>query len=310
MRNAFFQMGPFLTGIPLNHQEGLVIKIVLSIALCYFLSPIAIAKIQDKVIYGDDNRLQFYQVQRSDVREVADSTAAVVRTANLTEKNDGTTDIKSKSLQKFAGLCSSERFVEEPSGAFCSAFLVGEDMVATAGHCVDAPRCPQSSFVFGYRMSPQGLPPQNVSSSEIYRCQEILERELSSGQDYALVKLDRPVLGHRILTLAKDPVSVGDTVFTVGHPSGIPTKITENGVVRSTKEAFFTANLDTYGGNSGSAVFNQETLEVVGILVRGETDFIYDRVNKCSISNRCKEDGCRGEDVTHISYISEALKRH
>jgi S1-C subfamily serine protease len=287
-----------------------VVKAILFVAVCYFLSPIAIAKIQDRVIYGDDNRQEFFQVRRSDVREVADSTAAVVRTASLMPKADGTTDIKADSLQKTIGLCARERFSSEPSGAFCSAFLVGDDLMATAGHCIDAIRCPQSSFVFTYRMSEQGQAPNNVSSSEVYRCQAVLEREQTGAQDYALIKLDRPVRGHRVLTLAKDPVAVGDGVFTVGHPSGVPTKITDKAVVRSTKSEFFTTNLDTYGGNSGSAVFNQDTLEVVGILVRGESDFVYDRINKCSVSNRCTVDDCRGEDVTNISYISEALKRN
>lgn len=287
-----------------------MIKAVLLVALCYFLSPIAIAKIQNKVIYGDDNRMQYFQVRRADIREVADSTAAVVRNSSLTTKGDGTTDVRAESFQKSMGICSSEPFANEPAGAFCSAFLVGDDMMATAGHCMDATRCMQSSFVFTYRISEQGQAPLSVNSSEIYRCQQVLERSQTGAQDYALVKLDRPVRGHRVLTLAKNPAAVGDAVFTVGHPSGIPTKITDSGVVRSTRAEFFTANLDTYGGNSGSAVFNEDTLEVVGILVRGESDFVYDRLNKCSVSNRCPAGGCRGEDVTNISYISEALKNH
>ncbi|MGZ3748915.1 MAG: trypsin-like serine peptidase [Pseudobdellovibrionaceae bacterium] len=287
-----------------------MVKSVLLIAVFYFLSPIAIAKIQDKVIYGDDNRVEFFQVTRSDVREVADSTAAIIRNSSLTAKSAGTTTVKAESFQEFVGLCSTERFASEPSGAFCSAFLVGEDLVATAGHCVDASRCPQVSFVFTYRMSEQNQAPEEVNSSEIYRCKEVLEREQTGAQDYALVRLERPVRGHRVLTLAKSSVNIGDSLFTVGHPSGIPTKVTDKGIVRSVKPEFFTANLDTYGGNSGSAVFNQDTLEVTGILVRGENDFIYDSVNKCSVSNRCSESGCRGEDVTQISYISEALKKY
>jgi len=287
-----------------------VIKAVLLVALCYFLSPIAIAKIQNKVIYGEDNRQGYFQVRRSDVREVADSTAAVVRRANLTARADGTTDIRAETFQKFAGVCSTERFASEPSGAFCSAFLVGDDLMATAGHCIDSARCAQSSFVFSYRMSAQGQAPNNVSSAEVYSCKAVLERSQTGAEDYALVRLDRPVRGHRVLTLARTPVSVGDEVLTVGHPSGLPTKITDNGVVRSTEAEYFTANLDTYGGNSGSAVFNQDTLEVVGILVRGESDFTYDRVKKCSVSNRCTENSCRGEDVTNISYISEALRKY
>lgn len=293
----------------LESQEGLVVKSVLIIALCYFLSPIAIAQIKSKVIYGDDNRIQYFQVPRADMRDVADSTAAVVRNSNLTVKPSGTTMIRAETFQKSMGLCSSEPFATEPSGAFCSAFLVGEDLMATAGHCLDTARCAQSSFIFSYRMSNQNQAPVEVDSSEIYRCKAVLERSQTGDEDYALVKLDRPVRGHRILTLARNSVQIGDSLFVVGHPSGLPTKVTTNGLVRSTNSAFFTASLDTYGGNSGSAVFNEATLEVVGILVRGENDFIYDSANRCSVSNRCSEDGCRGEDVTQISYISQALSK-
>lgn len=287
-----------------------MIKAILVVALLYFLSPIAIAKIQNKVIYGDDNRAEFFQVTRSDVREVADSTAAVISNKSLTAKADGTTTVKAKTFQQMMNVCSTERFASEPAGAFCSSFLVGDDMVATAGHCVDVSTCAQTSFVFTYRMSQQNQAPYSVSSSEVYRCTQVLEREQTGAQDYALVKLDRPVRGHRVLTLAKNPVAVGDGLFVVGHPSGIPTKITDGASVRSVKPEFFTANTDTYGGNSGSAVFNADTLEVVGILVRGESDFNYDSNLKCSVSNRCPADGCRGEDSTSISYITEALKKH
>lgn len=287
-----------------------MVKAILLIAICYFLSPIAIAKIQNKVIYGEDNRLQYFQVRRADVREVADSTAAVVRTTSLSQAPNGKTNIRAQSFQRNAGVCSSEPFSQEPSGAFCSAFLVGDDMMATAGHCIDSARCPQSSFVFTYRMSSQNQAPTEVDSSEVYSCEAVLERAQTGAEDFALVKLDRPVRGHRVLTLAKTPAQAGDSLFVVGHPSGIPTKVTEKGWVRSVSPQYFTASLDTYGGNLGSAVFNEATLEVVGILVRGESDFVYDSQNRCLMSNRCPEDGCRGEDVTHISYISEALSKH
>jgi len=286
-----------------------VIKTVLLVIVCYFLSPIAIAKIQNKVIYGDDNRLEYFQVPRADVREVADSTAAVIRNTNLLPKPTGTTAIRAESFKQSMGLCSSEPFASEPAGAFCSAFLVGDDLMATAGHCVDAARCPQISFVFTYRMSSQNEPPTEVDSSEVYRCQAVLDRAQTGAEDYALVKLDRPVRGHRVLTLAHQPVRQGDRLIVVGHPSGIPTKVTDQGLVRSVTPAYFTASMDTYGGNSGSAVFNQSTLEVVGILVRGENDFTYDSQNRCTVSNRCAEAGCRGEDATNISYISSALSR-
>jgi V8-like Glu-specific endopeptidase len=111
------------------------------------------------------------------------------------------------------------------------------------------------------------------------------------------------------LTLQQKPVQVGDELYIVGHPAGLPTKIAGGAVVRSVKSTFFKANLDSYGGNSGSAVFNAQTNEIVGILVRGDQDFKYDQANSCTRSNICENDGCRGEDVTNITYINDALNK-
>ena len=51
---------------------------------------------------------------------------------------------------------------------------------------------------------------------------------------------------------------------------------------------------------------NETTGEVEGILVRGETDFVYK--NSCRVSNVCADDGCRGEDVTRITDVFDALR--
>jgi hypothetical protein len=64
---------------------------------------------------------------------------------------------------------------------------------------------------------------------------------------------------------------------------------------------YFRANLDTYGGNSGSAVFDANTGVVEGILVRGENDFV--TRGSCRATNYCPANGCRGEDVTHITNV-------
>ncbi|MBK9322463.1 MAG: trypsin-like peptidase domain-containing protein [Bdellovibrionaceae bacterium] len=286
-----------------------MVKISLIAVVLYFLSPIAIANIQKKVIYGDDGRIQFFQVQRPEVRAVADSTAAMIPNSNLEVKSGGITKINADSFKRVFGVCSNEPFSSEPVGAMCSAFLVGRDLIATAGHCVTDESCPETSFVFSYRMSSLNQAPTEVSSSEVYRCTEVIDREQTQNQDYALVRVDRPVLGHQILTLAKSAPQAGDSLFVVGHPSGIPTKVAGGASVRSVYNGYFSANLDTYGGNSGSAVFSESTLEVVGVLVRGENDFDYDSQNQCMMSHRCADDGCRGEDVTLISYISQAIKK-
>ena len=72
--------------------------------------------------------------------------------------------------------------------------------------------------------------------------------------------------------------------------------------------SFFVCNLDTYGGNSGSPVFNSSTHELEGILVRGETDFIVTE-NGCRKSNVCPQNDpnfvCRGEDCTRSTEFGD-----
>ena len=92
-------------------------------------------------------------------------------------------------------------------------------------------------------------------------------------------------------------------MVVIGHPTGIPTKISDGAKVRMLATKYFVANLDTYGGNSGSAVLNAQSGEVEGILVRGENDYVPAEGRDCQVSNHCTNEGCRGEDVTYITNV-------
>ena len=266
------------------------------------------SKITPKVIYGEDNRLDVYQVSRADIRDVADSTVAIIPITSLKVKS-GSIQIDGSSFGQDMGLCKDEPFFNQITAANCSGFLVGDDLIATAGHCVSSSDCKKYAFVFGFKMLNQTQVQDSIANSEVYNCKEIVAHEYTDEVDYALVRLDRPVRGHRVLKLQQNPADLGEEIYVVGHPSGLPTKVAQGASVREQNGQFFVANLDTYGGNSGSAVFNEKTSEVVGILVRGATDYIYDRGAKCTRSNQCPLDGCRGEDVTNISFIINALKQ-
>src|SRR5262249_3665943 len=95
-------------------------------------------------------------------------------------------------------------------------------------------------------------------------------------------------------------IGAGTRLYVIGHPSGLPAKFADGAEVRTASDpAFFTANLDTYGGNSGSPVFNAATHEVEGVLVRATTDFV--PVGMCLVSAVCPTSGCSGEDCTRVS---------
>jgi len=264
-------------------------------------------ELTENVIYGSDGRQDVYQASEA-LKLLADSTVALIKNADLTQQG-ATTLIAGETFAQSYQLCSSEKFREQNTSAFCSGSLVGPDTIITAGHCITSQSdCVGTSFVFGFAVKSAGVLPTQVSNNEVYRCREIVTRVLqNTGEDYAVIKLDRAVTNHAVLKIRRSgEASVGDPLLVIGHPVGLPTKITTGGKVRSTaNSSYLVTNLDTYGGNSGSAVFNAQTLEIEGILVRGEQDFVSQ--GGCNVSKVCSDDSCRGEDVTRISVLRQFI---
>lgn len=122
---------------------------------------------------------------------------------------------------------------------------------------------------------------------------------LIEKSDYAVLKLHEKVPGPgdivpisqedladdktlgRLFCRCNDPTDyIGEDLYTIGHPLGLPKKLVPNGKVsgRKFKDQYQTT-LDTFMGNSGSPVFNDEH-KLVGLFVSGYPDFI---VDKCCI---------------------------
>lgn len=265
----------------------------------------------NKVIYGNDDRLDLYEVTNSFHLDLAKSTAGMIEGSDITVNGDVAT-ITGPTMRS-RGMCASERFSEQMTAANCSGFLVGEDLLVTAGHCITSQSdCRSYKWVFDYANHDANTEAaMTVDAANVYGCKEILSQSLdrSTQDDFALIRLDRKVTDRtplKVRTAGK--VEDNTAIVVIGHPTGLPTKVAAGANVRTnTNDVFFVANLDTYGGNSGSAVFNAETGVVEGILVRGENDYNYDYNQGCRVSNRCADDSCRGEDVTRITNITALM---
>ena len=153
------------------------------------------ANASDKVVYGVDNRVDLYQTEVPLFYELAHSTAAMIRSSDLTE-NGETVTISGSTLES-RGICPTARFSKQLTAASCSGFLVGPDLLVTAGHCITSQSdCNSFSWVFDYNISEEseGLE-YDVPSSSVYRCSQIIEQDLSRStmNDFALIRLDREV---------------------------------------------------------------------------------------------------------------------
>lgn len=278
-------------------------KLWMMVVLC-FLSHSVMAK--NKVIYGVDNRLDVYETQETRFVDWSKSTAGMFAKSSITQTGE-TFSVNGATLEK-RGICSGARFAQQMTGALCSGFLIAPDVLVTAGHCVQgAGDCASHSWIFDYANTDGEKTSFTFTKEQVYNCSAVLSQKLSSmsGDDYAVIKLDRPVLGRTPLKVRlTGKIAVGEPVVVIGHPTGLPTKIAPGAKVRKSEhDKYFVANLDTFAGNSGSAVFNETTGVIEGILVRGETDYVMDSTGKCKMPYMCAENACRGEDVTRINSI-------
>jgi V8-like Glu-specific endopeptidase len=259
--------------------------------------------VKSSVIYGIDNRLDYYEISDPKLKQLARSTAAFIDNDHLVYDQIFDQYYLEKPDFKL-GMCPNEKFTQQPEWAFCSGSLIADDIVLTAGHCVpDAKSCKQFKVVFDYHLQNPTDSISSLKGKNIFSCRDVIyTTEKKNAADFALIRLDRPVEGRAFLSFSVSELTFKDVLLIVGYPMGKPVKFTTDGKVRSLlSDQFFVASLDAFSGNSGSPVFNQLTYQIVGVLARGEQDF--ERKNSCYVAKVCSEDSCRGEDVTRISEV-------
>ena len=295
------------------------------------------------VIYGEDNRMEVYAATPK-LQKLASAAASMIHQKEITPSAvAGLSVLTQRTLKDWLAapqeegftaapvmskihadvdveddglsFCASERFIDQPNPGMCSGFLIGPDLLITAGHCVELENfCKDYKWVFDFKVDEAtqtaGL---DIKNENIYSCKRVINSalDMNLGMDFGLIQLDRDVSGREPVEIRSDNrVSDMQELVVIGGPSGLPIKIAGGANVRKSVHPFyFSANLDTFQGNSGSAVFNAQTGEVEGILVRGEDDFEMNRSLMCVQAKKCTTDGCRGEDVTRLTSIPEVAVR-
>lgn len=258
----------------------------------------------ERIIYGADDRRDVYELLPSETLfdSLQQAACVVVFTSELTNNGNGTYTLSTDPwLSQGGSLCVTEPFRGQLQIGFCSGFLVGSDIVVTAGHCVDAGDCGSVAFVFGFDQLGPSTPPNTVVSADnIYFCDSIINQQLAGDNDHSVIRLDRDVVGLNPIPIRHTgSVANGDPLVMIGHPVVLPKKIDDGGEVKNANgpTPWFNANVDAYGGNSGSMVVNRTSGVIEGILVRGNPDFTTS--GGCVVSNECPDSGCPGwEEIT------------
>ena len=260
---------------------------------------------QPRVVYGPDNRVEVFNLAGPRATN-ANATVALVPSGGIVDNGNGTSRLVSPTLGTALNLCPGQRFRPQPTAAFCSGFLARPNRVVTAGHCVSPGTLAGTRFVFGYRMRTATQARTTIPNADIYRGVQLVVDRLQGDEDFAVVRLDRNVTGRVPAPIqAANAVALNTPLYVIGHPSGLPAKLAAGAKVFGNASPFFlSANLDTFGGNSGSPVFNANTNRVVGILVRGAPD--YRPQGGCNVVN-ILPNTIGEEESTRISLVTPFL---
>ncbi|WP_282148402.1 trypsin-like serine peptidase [Algibacter lectus] len=208
----------------------------------------------------------------------------------------------SNSLEKTFNLCGNIPFRTQPTVGIGTTFVIGENEMITAKHVFNK-KLEDYVIVFGFEMLQlNGVIQTVINAKDIYYPQKKIYN--SEIYDVVIYKLDRPVNRPLLEWEKSKSLKEGNEIYMIGHPSGIPKKIAVNAsIIENRHDQYFYTTLDSFQGNSGSPVFDFNTHKVIGILVSGELDYIFN--GNCNELNFCKYPYCKGEKVIRIENIMD-----
>ena len=293
-------------------------SVVIGLVCCGWAGPATAGswgESRQPIIYGDDDRLEFYEVDSEVLRERARlSTVAILYPQRLSFEG-GAVTVNGASQSESYQLCSGEAFPEQPVAAFCSGVLIDEDLVLTAGHCLGESResaeatCASAALVFGFLYeAPDRLAELTLDDS--YRCRRVVSWRNAGGSqrtdepDFAVIQLDRPVAGGQVpAPIAAGGVELGQRLNLVGFGVGLPAKIDSGAVVTDVTrfDEYFSAQTDTFGGASGSPLYD-DSGDLRGVHTRGAQDWEF--FAECRVAVRTDQGE---EDHQRVGSAVEAL---
>jgi V8-like Glu-specific endopeptidase len=200
------------------------------------------------------------------------------------------------------------------SGArWCTGVMIGHNLMLTAGHCFD--RYPAGGWVvprkngtntpippgemarrmhvnFDYQVRPNGTLRREVE----YEVDALIEYR-RAGLDYAIVQLaDTPGSEMGVGELADSDPPVGTMLAIIGHPAAAPKRIEAGPLTLYDGDRMYYNDIDTLGGNSGSAIWASPAGTIAGVHTNGGCNAVGTGVNS-------------GYRIARIRTVSPSVKR-
>jgi len=226
-------------------------------------------------VYGSDDRKEVKDAEG--IKDFVRATAVMINKADIVgDKVYGYTLREILSYRfKSANFDDNIKFLDQPTSANCTGFLIAPDILVTAGHCIkELEDAKDFVWVFDYTNElkyHKTFKYIQLDLNNVFEVVEVIGAYFVDGEynDYSVLRLNRKSsrAPYRFRTSGK--VGLNTKVNTIGSPTGLPLKYADNAkVVNDSQAKWFKNSIDTFPGNSGGPVFNTNGF-IEGIHVRG-----------------------------------------
>ncbi|SDH01163.1 trypsin-like peptidase domain-containing protein [Winogradskyella thalassocola] len=229
-------------------------------------------------VFGEDGRKEVKDAEG--YTDFVRATAVMISKQNIYDNEFYAWSLRDLLTQKFETdkFHPNVKFLDQPTVGSCTGFLIAPDIMVTAGHCINSMEdANRSVWVFDYTNESDFIDGNrlNFKSENIFEVESIIASTFDddTNNDYAILKLKRQSDRAPYRFRTSGTVLENGAINTIGCPTGLPLKFsTDAVVVDNSPSNWFKSNIDSFPGNSGGPVFDQNGF-IEGILVRGAVEF-------------------------------------
>lgn len=243
-------------------------------------------------IYGEDNRIEYYQTGNPKLQKLADAVAYQVERHRELKgwKFFKKWNLIMKPLHE-KRICHDQKFSDQKAlRTNCTGVLVGPKTLLTAGNCITEHYCWNDLYywVFNYNLKSSDGFNHMHPRKDFYTCKKIIKRvyDPQNAKSYTLLELKKEVKGVTPVKLSDNSnLGIDDELITMGHVRGLPLKIAADTQVMDQNEELFILNSDISGESLGAPIFNAKTYELEGMMIYGSVNYDY-QGSSCQIASQ------------------------
>ena len=308
MKNYYLSIALVISFLSLNAQDKKIIEYP-------FAEP---GTDVSRGVFGTDDRKEVKDAEGYE--DFVRATAVMITKESIYNDEFYSWSLREKIQNKYGKdveISDDVRFLDQPAIGSCTGFLIAPDILVTAGHCINSmEEANQIVWVFDYTSESEFINGRKLQfkKENIYEVERVITSIYDDNDDYAVLKLKRQSDRAPYRFRTSGSVLMDGAINTIGSPKGLPLKFATNAtVVDVSQSQWFKSDIDSFPGNSGGPVFDENGF-IEGILVRGAVtydddwsltgDFYFD--SSCNCIKTVTWDsveytaGCQSQRITTI----------